>query len=46
MVTTTKTGYSPSAEVVIVKNNNIITISPRADSDEFNTILSTFQFTN
>lgn len=45
MITTNKTGYSPSAEVVLIKNSNIITISPRAESDDFDTILSTFTFT-
>jgi len=44
MTTSTAIGYSPSAEVVMIKNNSIITISPRAESDEFNTVLSTFQF--
>ncbi len=45
ITTQSNVGYSPSAKVVLIKDNNLITISPRIDSDEFSTILSTFQFT-
>ena len=46
MITSPTTGYSPSAEVDVIKGGNIIKIEPRLESAEFDTLLSSFQFSS